>query len=138
MNRARTQVGRQLVLRCALPVDDIAEPPWVLIQLDLQLAVLVDGELASGVKNAAALALVLIIQLQLARGEIERLRLGVVVRFTKSDLAVGDEANGPPSRRGNHADVREVVAQGSWNLNAANRRGFLQRIHQSLILALLE
>ena len=66
-----------LVLRRTLPVDNVGKPPGILVQLDLQLTVLVDGELASRVQDAPALALILIVQLHLTCGQIERLRLGI-------------------------------------------------------------
>ena len=60
-----------LVLRRASPVDDVAQPPGILVQLDLQLAVLVDGELARGLQYPCALAFVLVVKLNLAGGEVE-------------------------------------------------------------------
>ena len=42
---------RMLVLRRALPVDDVAQPPGILVQLDLQLAVLVDVNWHAGYRT---------------------------------------------------------------------------------------
>src|SRR5664279_2300103 len=57
---------QQLVVSRALPVDEVAQPPRILVQLDLQLAVLVDRKLAGWIQDASALALVLIIQVEFA------------------------------------------------------------------------
>ncbi len=47
----------ELVFRGALPVDDVAQSPRVLVQIELQLAVLVDRELAAGYERPALLLL---------------------------------------------------------------------------------
>jgi hypothetical protein len=53
-----------LILRCTLPVEEVPKSPWVLIQIELHLAVLVNDQLGRGVQDAGALALVLVIQVE--------------------------------------------------------------------------
>src|SRR5664279_2429340 len=91
--RRRKGVPLRLVICRALPVDEVAQAPGILVQLNLQFAVFVDGELAGGIQNASALALVLVIQLKFAGGQVETLRLRVRIGFTEGDLAIGDETN---------------------------------------------
>src|SRR5271157_4616160 len=111
-----------LVFCSALPVDEVAEPPGVLVQLDLQLAVLVDGELGGRIQDACAFALVLVVQLEFSSRQVEGLGLAVGVCFAEGDLAVSDEANCAPGRRGDHADEAYVITQRAGNGDAANRR----------------
>ena len=81
----------QLILRSTLPVDDIAEPPRVLVQIELQIAVFVDQQLGGRIQDAGALALVLVIEIYLASRQVKALGLRIRVGLTEGDLAVGDE-----------------------------------------------
>ena len=127
-----------LDLRRTSPVDDIAQPPGILVQLDLELAILVDGELAGWIQNSVALTLILVIQLELARRKVESLRLCVEVRLTKSDFAVGDETDRSTGRGLDQSDEGEIVPQGSRYLDASDGFHFGKRVDKSLILALLK
>ena len=44
-----------------VPLDDVSEPPGILVKLELQLAFLVDDELRGREKNTVTLVLVLIV-----------------------------------------------------------------------------
>jgi len=57
----------------ALPVDDVDQFPRILIELELNLALFIHGELASGIENASALALVCIVDIEFPSGEVEGL-----------------------------------------------------------------
>ena len=79
--------------RTASPIDNVSEPPWVLIQIPLQFTLLIDNQLSRRIQDARTFALVLVVDFNYARGKVERLRLGIKECFAESDLAVGDEDN---------------------------------------------
>src|SRR5580698_11648344 len=74
------ETGRELVdAGGALPVDDVDQFPRILIELELNLTLFVHGELASGIEDAGAFALVGVVDVELAGGEVKGLRLRVGV-----------------------------------------------------------
>ena len=75
--------------RSPWPIEDVREPPRVLAQIQLQFALFIKDELRLGIEGARALALVLVIDVDEASGEIEGLRLGVEEGFAKADLPIG-------------------------------------------------
>src|SRR5580700_5539680 len=64
-----------LVFSRALPVDDIAQSPRILVQIKLQITVLVDDQLSCRIQDASAFALVLIVDVDLACGKVKALGL---------------------------------------------------------------
>jgi len=64
--------------------------------------------------------------------------LRVGIHFTKSEEAIGDEANLATGWGGNQANVAAVVAKGAGDGNTADGSHLGKRIYQTLILALLE
>ena len=77
-NGQRRIQGKLVDPRSALPVDDIDQFPGILIELELNLALFVHGQLTQGIKNAGALALVLIVEIKFASSEVEGLRLCIL------------------------------------------------------------
>ena len=55
----------------AFPVDDVDKIPGILSQLELQLAVRIDGQLRGRIKNTSALVLFLVVEVEFAGGQIE-------------------------------------------------------------------
>ena len=76
-----------------VPVDDANQIPVVLIELKLELALFVDDQLGSRVKNARALVFVGIVQVEFAGRQVVGGGSGVVTSFGESDRAVGGKAN---------------------------------------------
>src|ERR1019366_3427809 len=128
----------ELVFHRALPVDDIAQSPRVLVQIELQFSVFVDNDLSCRIQSASALALVLVVQLNLAGGKVKAHRLRLRVGFAEGDLAVRDELDRAAGCGWDHTDEAHVVAQRSGNLDAAHCLHLLQGVGQSLVLSLLE
>src|SRR4029077_10518536 len=87
------------VVTAFVPLDDVRQPPGILVQLELQLSLLVDDELSGREKHAFTLALVFIIHGECTGGEIEALRLRIPVGFAESNLAAGNKTDGSAGRR---------------------------------------
>jgi hypothetical protein len=121
-----------------LPVNDVDEFPGILIELELELALLVDGELASGIQDAGALALVGIVDVELAGGEVEGLRLRVGIDFAEAELAIGDPANLASSWSGNHADEGDVVAQSAGDGTVPDSSHLREGVDQTVVPTLFE
>ena len=77
----------------AVPINDIGKLPGVSAELELKLALFVDDQLGSRVENSAALALIGVVQIKFAGGQVVGLALTVVVGFAESDQAVGGETD---------------------------------------------
>ena len=75
--------GRLVDLGRALVIDDVHQSPWIGHQIELQLALLIDRQLGFGLEESRALALVSIIEFDLAGGQIERARLPIVISLTE-------------------------------------------------------
>ena len=96
-----------------VPVDDANQIPVVLIELKLQLTLFVDDQLGSRVKNARALVLVGIVQVEFAGRQVEGPGSRVVTSFGESDRAVGGEANFAARVGADQANISEVRANGA-------------------------
>ena len=82
-----------VLARYSLPIDKVNQFPGILIQIPLQLTLLIEDKLSRRIKYTRTLALVLVVDLNDARCEVEGLRLGIKECFPESDLAVCDEDN---------------------------------------------
>src|SRR6202521_4938427 len=120
---------------CSLPIENVNQVKRVPNEVDLQLSLLIDDELGCRVQDARALALVRVIQVELASRQVISGRSGVPVDLTESEEPVGDKANLPPSWGLNHPDVTAVISQGACDLNVTRRFHLTERINQPLILA---
>ena len=121
-----------------VPVDDANQIPVVLIELKLELALFVDDQLGSRVKNARALVFVGIVQVEFAGRQVEGFCCGVVTSFDESDRAVGGEANFAARVGADQPNISEVRANGAGDGNSADGLHLLERVDQTLILAFLE
>ena len=83
----------------SLPLDDVSQPPGVLVKLPLQLSFFINDELRSRKKNTVTLALVLVIYVDLTGSQIETLGLGIPIGFAEGNLAVGNKTDGPAGWR---------------------------------------
>src|SRR5271156_2495244 len=101
------------------PIEDVREPPRILRQVQLQLALLIKDQLRLGIESPHALALVLVVEFEHAGGQIEGLRLGVEVGFAKANLTIGDKDYLATGRRWSHLDVGTVVAERARDLDVA-------------------
>lgn len=79
---------RSLALR--LPVNDVRELPGILTQLPLQVAILFNDELCCWIQHPRTLLAILIVDINLACGQVEGFRLGVLCRLPEGALAVGN------------------------------------------------
>src|SRR5689334_20033159 len=91
--------ARAAIVAISIPLDDISQPPGILVKLPLQLTFLIDDELRSGEKNAVTLALVFIVDIDFTGGQIETLCLRIPIGFAESNLAVRNKADGFAGRR---------------------------------------
>src|SRR5262249_18964265 len=121
----------------ALPVDEVRQSPGILVEIPLQLALFVENQLRRRIKHPRALALILVVQIQNARSEIEGLRLAVGPCLGKPDLAAGEKDNLPARRCRDHLDIGAVIAQRPGNLDVTYRLHLRESVIQSLVLALL-
>ena len=138
--RARTQPFQQFLFEGAglVPIDNVDELPSVLIELELELPLFVNDQLGRRVENSAALILVGIVYFDLARSQVERSGLGVVISFTESEQSVGNKANLASCWSGNQANETEVVANCAGDGNTADGLHLGKRIYQPFVLALRE
>ena len=130
--------ARVAIVAISIPLDDISQPPGILVKLPLQLTFLIDDELCSGEKNAVTLALVFIVDIDFAGSQVETLRLGIPIGFAKSNLTVSHKTYGLAGRRQDLADEAKIVSNCAGNLDPAYTSHLLQSVHQSVVLALLE
>src|SRR5258705_9248921 len=121
-----------------VPINDVDQLPGVSAKLELKLTLFVDDQLGSRVKDSAALALIGIVQVKFASGQVVGHAWAAVVGFTKSDRPVGSEADFAAGGRRNQRNVAEVVAECAGNGNAANRLHVGECFDQTLTLALLK
>jgi len=126
------------IIARSLPLDDVRQPPGILVKLELQLALFIDDELRGREKNAATLALVTIIQVDLSSRQIETLCLGTPIGFAEGNLAVSDKTDGPARRRDNFTDVAKIESEHTGDRYPAHAFHLLKGIHQSVVLPLLE
>src|SRR5216684_3041961 len=122
----------------SLPIDNVNQVPRVPNEIHLQLPLLVDHELGCRVQDARALALVGVVQVELASRQVVGGRSGVPVHLTESEEAVSDKANLPSSWAWNHSDVTAVIPQSARDLNVPRGFHLAERVDQPLILAFLE
>src|SRR4029077_1057935 len=122
----------------ALPVDDIDQFPGILIELELNLPFFVHCQLTERIKNAGALTLVLIIEIEFTSSEVEGLRLCIPVNFAEPQKAIGDPADFAASRSGNHMNVRDIVTESAGNGAVADRFHLGESVDQPLIPALFK
>src|SRR5882672_3068777 len=122
----------------SIPLDDVHQLPRILVKLPLQLAFLIHDELSGRKKNTVTLALVFIINVDLTGGQIETFRLGTPITFAKCNLAVGNKTDGPAGRRYNLPDEAKIESKCAGDRYPTDTFHLLKRIHQSVVLALLE
>src|SRR5689334_10863615 len=121
-----------------VPIDDVDELPGIFVELEFELPLFVDDQLCCGKENTSALILVGIVDVDFTCSQVVSGGLGVVIRFTESQRAVGDKANLAARWRRNQTDETKVVAGRASDGNTANGLHLSERIHQPLILALLK
>jgi hypothetical protein len=80
-------------LSSLVPVDDIDKLPGIFVELEFDLPLFVNDQLSRGIQKANALVFVRVVDLDFASGQVVCSRLGIVIRLTESELAVGDEAD---------------------------------------------
>jgi len=121
-----------------VPIDDVDELPWILIELELELPVSIDDHLGRWEENTRGLILVGVVDINLSRRQVVLPGSGVVIMLTESDKAVRDEANLATRWSGNQANVTEVISNGAGDGNATDGFHLGKRIYQALILTLFE
>jgi mechanosensitive ion channel-like protein len=119
----------------AFPIDDVNQFPLILRKLKLKLSLFVDSKLALWIENAAALFLVGIVDIELAGGKVEGLRLRVRIDFAHAELAVSDPADLASGGSGDHADITDVVAESTGDGAVANGLPFGECVDQATVLA---
>ena len=122
----------------AFPIDDVNEFPGILIELELNLSLFVHGELTSGIKNASALVLVRVVEIEFAGGQVEGLGLGVGVDFTKAQQAIGDETNVASSGSRNHANKTNVIAESASDRTVADGLHLGEGSDETIVLSLFK
>jgi hypothetical protein len=122
----------------ALPIDNVNQLPWILIEVQLQLALFIDNQLRQWVEKPCTLALILIVKLQYAGGKIEGHRLAIRPGLTKPDLPIGGKDDPSAGRCRSHRNVGAVIAQSTCDFDVPYGSHLLQRSNQPLVLALLE
>src|SRR4029077_12531276 len=130
--------GNSVDAGSAFPVDDIDQFPGILIELELNLALFVQGQLASGIENAGALALVGVVDVEFTGGEVKGLRLCVGVDFSEAKQAIGNPADFAAGGSGNHADEGDVVTQSAGDRAVADGAHFGEGVDQAIVLAFFE
>src|ERR1700741_4240676 len=127
-----------LQLPSLVPIDNIREPPRILVELELELPFFVYDQLGRRVEESTALVFVGIVNFDLTGRQVVRFGLCIVISFTESDHAVGDKANLSARWRWDDPDETEVVANRAGDRNTADGLHLRKRIYQALILSLLE
>src|SRR6185437_7364186 len=94
----------------SLPLDDVNQLPRILVQLELQFAFLVDDELRGREKSTATLAFVFRIELDFTGGQIEILRLSILIGFAERDPAICKKTNGSAGRGHNFSNEAKIVS----------------------------
>jgi len=122
----------------AFPIDDVNEFPGILIELELNLALFVHGQLASGIEDAGALALVGVVDVEFTGGEVKGLRLCVGVDFAEAKQAIGNPADFAAGGSGDHADEGDVVTQSAGDGAMADGFHFGKGVDEAIVLALFE
>ena len=79
----------------SLPIDNVNQVPRIPNEIHLQLALPIDHDLGCRVQDARALALVRVVYVELASGQVVGGRSGVPVDLTESEEPVSDKANLP-------------------------------------------
>src|SRR5271165_2432796 len=127
VNEASGTVAQRLWRRVALlgnaglvPVDDVDEFPGIFVELEFELAFFVDDQLGSGIENAGALTFVLIIEIELAGGQVVGGGWGVGINFTEAKHAIADEPNLETRVGGDQTNVAEVVTESAGDGDAAD------------------
>src|ERR1700730_16241258 len=105
----------------SLPIDNASQVPRIPDEIHLQLSLLIDHKLGRRVQDTRALALVRVVQVELASRQVIGGRSGVPVHLTASEEAVSDKANLPSSWGWNHLDVTTVITQSAGDLDVARR-----------------
>src|ERR1700730_18286160 len=123
---------------CSLPIENVNQVKRVPNEVYLQLSLLIDDELGCRVQDARALALVRVVQVELASRQVIRGRSGVPVDLTEFEETVSDKTNLPSSWSWNHLNVTAVISQSACDLDVTSRFHLAERVDQSLIPALLE
>jgi len=129
---------RLAVAAISIPVNDVSQPPAILVKLPLQLTFLVDNELRSWEKSAVTLAFVFIIQIDFTGSQIETLCLGTPITLAESNLAAGNKTDDLARRRQDLPDEAKFVPKRAGDLYPAYASHLLKSIHQSVVLTLLE
>jgi hypothetical protein len=127
-----------LQLSSLVPIDNIHELPRILVELELELPFFVYDQLGRGVEESTALVFVGIVNFDLTRRQVVCCGLRIVISFTESDHAVGDEANLSARWRWDEPDETEVVANRAGDRDTADGLHLRKGIYQALILSLLE
>src|SRR4029077_617223 len=130
--------GNSVDAGSAFPVDDIDQFPGILIELELNLALFVQGQLASGIENAGALALVGVVDVEFTGGEVKGLRLCVGVDFAEAKQAIGNPADFTAGGSRDHADEGDVVTQSAGDGAVADGFHFGEGVDEAIVLALFE
>src|SRR3954452_4156566 len=138
MNSNRFQCAALVDAAGSCPIENVRESPGILIEVQLQLAFLIENQLRCRKQLSGALALVLRVEFEHASGEIEGLRLGIEVGFTEANLTVGNKDDLATCRSWSHPNVGAVVTEGSGDLDMTYGLHLREGRDQSLVLPLLE
>src|SRR5436305_2732530 len=104
MNSNRFQCAALVDAAGSCPIENVRESPGILIEVQLQLAFLIENQLRCRKQLSGALAPVLRVEFEHASGQAEGLRLRVGVGFAKTNLTIGDEYDLAPGRCPRHFD----------------------------------
>ena len=129
---------RYLSLTTSFPLDDVSQPPLILVKLPLQFAFFIDDELCGREKDPITLTLVLIIYVDLTSSQIETLGLGIPIAFAESNFPVGNKTDGPAGRRKDLPNEAEIKSKCARDLYPAHAFHLFKGVHQSVVLTLLE
>src|SRR5215831_9222427 len=127
-----------MTLAPSSPIDDVDQIPRILKQVELQVAIPVNGDLCRWEQCAGTLSCVLVVDINFSCCYVECPRPRVPGSFCKCDPAVGNETHPAASRRGNYLHVGYTETHRPPHLKATGGLHSLERIHQPSLLTLLK
>src|SRR5260370_16785240 len=123
---------------CSLRIENVNQVKRVPNEIYLQFSLLIDDELGCRVQDSRALALVPVVQVELASRQVISGRPGVPVDLTEFEETVSDKTNLPSSWSWNHLNVTAVISQSACDLDVTSRFHLAECVEQPLILTFLE
>jgi hypothetical protein len=109
----RTRPAESVDARRSLPIENVNEFPWESNEIHLQLSLLIHRDLGCRVKDAGALSLIRIVQVEFASRQVVGGRSSVPINFAEPEETVRNKANFSTSWGWNQPDVTDVITEGA-------------------------